>query len=143
MKIIVTSCNKSAWTLKPFSYLFNIFWSSLQNVTIVTEQIPPFALPPNFTFHTVHLDKSNGWPRERWTDGLIKYLHSITDQQVLIMLDDYWLIRTVDHKGIGTLSEYMRDHPNVTRIDLVADRLFVPGCVDKPFPYNDYEMYDD
>lgn len=129
-QIIVTTSDKSLWTTKTFAYLFNTYYSSLQNVHIVCESMPRFRLPPNFVLHPVHLDGITGWPIEKWTDGLARYLNSIPEQHVLIMLDDYWLVRTVDTRGINTLYEYMIERPEVLRVDLTGDRLYARDARD-------------
>lgn len=129
-QVIVTTSNKSMWTLKAFSYLFNTYYSSLQNVHVVCESVPRFHLPVNYICHPVHLDGIVDWPKDRWTDGLVRYLNSIPEQHVLILLDDYWLIRTVDTRGINTLHEYMLERPEVLRVDLTGDRLYAGGMQD-------------
>lgn len=129
-QIIVTTSDRSIWTLKAFSYLFNTYYSALQNVHVVCESLPRFRLPTNFMLHPVHLDGITGWPRERWTDGLVRYLNSIPEQYVLIMLDDYWLVRTVDTGGINTLFNYMLERPELLRVDLTGDRLYAGGVED-------------
>lgn len=126
LKIIVTTCNKSDWTLQPFAYLFNEYWNKNKNVDVICESIPKFKLPTNFSFHPVNLS-DNGWPKEQWTDGLIKYLNSISEQFVLIMLDDYWINRGVDQNGIQAIHEYMEKYRSILRIDLTLDRFFANG----------------
>lgn len=137
MRVLVTSCDKSIWTIRPFAYLFNKYWSEMQNVTILTESIPSFSLPPNYLFK---IAGDGQWLRDNWSDGVIKYLESIPEQQVLILLDDYWFIRQVDYRGIGTLAEYMRLHPKILRIDLTTDRLYAGGAP-RPMDGKDYDTY--
>lgn len=139
-QIVVTTSDKSNWTLQTFAYLFNTYYSSGQNVHIICESIPEFKLSSNFILHQarVHGIKS-GWPRQQWTNGLISYLESIKEQYVLIMLDDYWINRTVDIRGIGTLHEYMTLNKNVLRIDLTGDRLYAQGVEDVE-AYGHYDL---
>lgn len=138
-QVIVTTCNKSDWTLQAFAYLFNIYYSASQKVHIVCESIPDLKLPSNFIFHQSRIPGiKKGWPRQQWTNGLISYLESIKEQYVLIMLDDYWINRTVDIRGIGTLHEYMTIHKDVLRIDLTGDRLYAQGIED----IDSYGHYD-
>lgn len=126
------------WTLQPFAYLFNQYWSSLQSVTVVCESRPTFGLPNNFRYYQVGLAGEEKWPQHKWSDGLMKFLHSIDEQYVLLMLDDYWLVRTVDHTSIGTLLEYMKQRKNILRIDLTGDRLYAAGVE----PHDMYGHYD-
>lgn len=123
------------WTIRPFIYLFNIYWSAAQKVDILCESQPDFTLAKNFKTHVL-----TDWPKEKWTDGLIRYLHSISEQYVIIMLDDYWLIRTVDIRGMPTFIEYMSLHKNILRFDLTLDRLYANGP-QYPAHDPDYDMY--
>ncbi len=129
-QFIVTTSDKSIWTMKAFAYLFNIYFSSKQDVHILCESLPRFRLPDNFILHLVHLDGIDGWPRDRWTDGLVRYLNTISEQHVLIMLDDYWIVRTIDTGGIQTLYSYMIERPELLRVDLTGDRLYAGGVED-------------
>lgn len=139
-QIIVTTSDKSLWTTKAFAYLFNTYYSSLQDVHIICESMPRFRLPVNYIFHPVHLNGIRGWPKNRWSDGLAKYLHSIPEQYVLIMLDDYWLIRTVDTRGINTLFEYMIERPDILRVDLTGDRLYARTPAHDVGSYGHYDI---
>lgn len=121
-KIIVTTSDKSIWTIQPFMYLFNIYWSASQPVDILCESTPDFKLFKNFKPYVI-----SNWPQDQWTDGLIKYLHSIKEQYVIIMLDDYWLIRTVDIRGMPTFIQYMSINKKILRFDLTLDRLYADG----------------
>ena len=78
------------------------------------------------------------WPKDRWTNGVIHYLNTIKEQFVVILLDDYWLNRTVDTQGVGTLMQYMSVNRDVLRIDLTKDRLYAGGMRD----YDVYGHYD-
>lgn len=129
-QIIVTTADKSLWTIKTFAYLFNIYYSAQQDVHLICESPPRFRLPQNFVIHPTHLNGITGWPRDRWTDGLVRHLNSINEQYVLIMLDDYWISRTVDTGGIMTLLDYMISQPNLLRVDLTGDRLYAGGVRD-------------
>lgn len=140
MRVLVTSCDKSIWTIRPFAYLFNKYWSELQSVTVLTESIPSFSLPPNFTIKQANIDGNIRWPMQQWSNGLIRFLEGIPEQQVVIFLDDYWFVRQVDYSGINTLAEYMRLHPKILRIDLTTDRVYAGGAP-RPMDGKDYDTY--
>jgi hypothetical protein len=110
------------WCLKPFSYLFNQYWSELQDVIVGGFTPPRFPLPSNFRFHQI--DK-NPYPKDMWSDGLIRFLQDYHDDVFVLLLEDYLLSRTVDCSGVATLAEYMRQDKNsdVVRLDLTMDRL--------------------
>lgn len=128
-QVIVTTSNKSMWTIQAFAHLFNQYYSSMKDVYVLCESLPKFNLPPNFVPKLAALNGNKFvWPKDQWSDGLIKYLHTVKERYVLLMLDDYWLIRTVDVSGIGTLLEYMVNNPKILRMDLTADRQFAGGA---------------
>ena len=126
LKFIVTTYDHAMWALRPFAYLFNIYWSAQQPITALVESMPEFKLPPNFDIHVIDVD-GGGWPKKRWTDGLIKYLNGIKEQYIVLLLEDYWLDRKADTEGVRTLHEYMTFHPRVIRFDLTMDRLYAGG----------------
>jgi len=122
MKVIVTTCQKYHWALRPFSYLFNVYWSKLQPVTILTDNRINIQLPPNFG---VDVRKYNERPRQsQWSTMLIDYLSDIEDKNIVLMMDDYWLVRTVDNTGISTLYDYANTQDDILRIDLTDDRQY-------------------
>lgn len=127
LRVFVETSDKYLWCLKPFSYLFNTYWSSLQPVVVFGYSKPKFSLPSNFSFFSV--DNVN-YPPERWSDGVIRFLRSVDDEHFVLMLSDYFLIRTVDLRGVTACHEYVRERPEVLRIDLTADRLYAGGMRD-------------
>lgn len=129
IRVFVYTSDPYIWCLKPFCYLFNQYWSELQDVIVGGFTPPQFQLPPNFTFHQI--DKKP-YPKEMWSDGLIRFLQDYPDDVFVLMLEDYLLQRTVDHNGIGTLTQYMMLDRNkdVVRLDLTADRLYGKGTRD-------------
>lgn len=132
--VYVTTCDRYSWAMRPFAYLFNTFWSSLQPVTVIGYQSPDFDLPPNFTFYSAGEDGG----QERWSDGLIKFLHEQAEDIFVLLLDDYWLNRRVDNSGVSTLADYVAQHPRVLRLDLTTDRLYAGGM----FEVESYGHYD-
>lgn len=123
MRVVVLTSERYLWAMRPFAYLFNTFWSSLQPVTVVTDVRPEFSLPDNFTVTSPSLGRPV--PKERWSDLLIIALRNvIKDPQFVLMLEDYWLVRTVDYSGVDTLAELMRNSGNIARVDLTGDRQF-------------------
>ncbi len=122
VRVYVMSNQKYNWALQGFSYLFNRFWSELQEVVVVTDVEPSFELPPNFTVKSMNAGKP--LPKERWSDGLIFMLQKIPDDVFVLLLEDYWLIRKVDNAGVDTLADYMRSHKEILRVDLTDDRQY-------------------
>lgn len=121
MRVFVFTCDHMLWTLRPFAYLFNIYWSSLQEVVVAGYAKPDFDLPPNFSFHSI---AERSYPADRWSDGIIQFLEAVNDSHFVLMLEDYWLIRKVNNEAVSSLWDYAGCHPNVLRIDLTTDRMY-------------------
>lgn len=138
IRVFVYTSDPYIWCLKPFCYLFNTYWSELQDVVIGGFTPPQFPLPSNFTFHQI--DKKP-YPKEKWSDGLIRFLQDYQDDVFVLLLEDYLLCRTVDHQGVATLAEYMMMQKNhdVVRFDLTADRLYAKGMRDIE-PWGHYDI---
>lgn len=120
MRVIVSTCDKYLWSLRGFAFLFNRYWSELQPVTIIGYKQPDFDLPSNFEF--VSMGDDPGY--EDWTTGVIEFLNSIDDTHFVLLLEDYWLCRGVNHQAIQTLYDLAMGYPQILRIDLTADRQF-------------------
>ena len=118
--VYVCTSDKYLKYMRPFAYLFNKYWSSLQGVTVIGYQPPDFELPPNFKFFSAGEDKG----QNHWTDGVIKALQAIDDELLVLLLDDYWLTRTADVGGVASLADYVAEHKRVLRMDLTTDRLY-------------------
>ena len=128
LPIVVLTSDAYSWSLQPFSHLFQTYWSALQPVIVGTDTPLGFELPSNFRVVSM-----NGWqklPKETWSDGLINLLKAEAPQFFVLLLDDYWLTRTVDHQGTATLADYMAIHPEILRMDLTTDRLYAGGMFD-------------
>lgn len=123
--VLVVTSAKYLWALRPFAYLFDIYWSRSQSVVIATDARPDFALPSNFQYYV--FNKGKPLPVERWSDGVIEALRSLIDEtHVVLMLEDYWLVRRVDSMGISFLADFMarKGQERVLRMDLTADRQY-------------------
>lgn len=127
MRVVVPTCDKYLWAIRPFAYLFNTFWSEQQPVVVGCYKKPDFDLPSNF--EVLQIDKEN-YPAKRWSDGIMKLLTMIDDEVFILMLEDYWLNRGVNHQAVESLGEYARIHRGVLRIDLTTDRLYAGGMFD-------------
>lgn len=138
IRVFVYTSDPYIWCLKPFAYLFNIYWSELQEVIVGGFTPPQFPLPKNFTFHQI--DKKP-YPKQKWSNGLIRFLQDYQDDVLVLLLEDYLLRRTVDHGGIDSLASYMcmNENSDVVRLDLTADRLYGKGAHDVE-PWGHYDI---
>lgn len=124
IKVVVSVSDNYLWALRPFAYLFNKYWSQDQPVVIAGYSIPQFTLPDNFFFRSIAIPQ---YPKERWVDGLDKFLQDFNDDLFVLMLEDYWLNTPVDIDGVETLAEYANEHRDIIRLDLTGDRRDTKG----------------
>jgi len=124
MRIVVPVYNKRHWALQPFAILFNKYWST-REVDVMCYSVPTVTLPSNFNI--VSVDPID-FPRDKWADGMLLYLKNITDDAVVVLLEDYWLIRRADVDGVAKLANILEE--NVLRVDLTTDRLYAEGVRD-------------
>lgn len=129
IRVLCLTCDKYSWALRGFSFLFNRYWSELQPVLVAGYNPPGFPLPDNFEFYSIAPQE---YPSNQWTTGLKKVLESIEDTHLIIILEDNWLCRGVNHQAVDTLHELCQLNPQVLRMDLTDDRQY-NGHV------NDYE----
>lgn len=122
MRLVILTSDKTSWALRPFSWLFRKYWGEDQSVLVGGYSQPDSPLPTGFEF--VSLGNFEDYPAQRWSDGAIKFMNLISDDLVLWMLDDYWLVRQADVEAVQILADYMMHHPEVARIDLTTDRLY-------------------
>lgn len=138
IRVLVFTCDKYAWALKGFCHQFNKYWSSLQPVLIAGYTKPDFPVPDNFEFLSI---SSKEYPSDKWSNGLIDTLRRIRDGHIVIMLEDYWLCRGVNHQAVGTCYELCQSHPQILRFDLTDDRQYNGHAMD--FDYMPYYGYND
>lgn len=114
--------DKDLWTLRPFAWFFGKYWGEATPVVCFGYSPPEFALPPNMSF--VSIGDFADYPVNKWSDGIIKGLESVTDDLFVWMMGDFWVYRKVDVRAIGLLAQYMQQNTRVSRIDLTTDRLY-------------------
>lgn len=128
MKIVIPSYSKTYWCLRPFTHLFNKYWNtSTGNAVILHYPKIPFNLPNNFELHQVHY---KDYPRHKWADGVIEYLEEIDDKSIILLLEDYWIVRKVNTEMIHILSSLIQNNDDILRVDLTTDRLYAGGMRD-------------
>lgn len=123
-RVFVTVSDPYLPSLRPFIYLFQIYWSTLQPVVVIGFNRPNYDLPGNFQFYSASFPDRG---KHSWSTVMIEFLNKVDDDRFVLLLEDYWLSRTVDHQGIRTLSDYMAENKDVFRVDLSNDVLHCRG----------------
>ena len=91
MKILVVSCDKYKVCWKPFFTLLNKYYPNHPDCYLVCETEKCEYC------NTINIDDSS------WTFRLRKALEKIKDDQVLVMLDDFFIRKPVDEERINSI----------------------------------------
>lgn len=135
VRILVMTSDRYLPALRVFAHLFNKHWGADQPVTVGGFTPPDFDLPSNFTFYSI--GRFADYPVNRWSDALIHALQRIPDEQVIVMLEDYWLTGGVDVEAVRMANDYCAQFRYTARFDLTADRACAGGArfyatIDRP-----------
>jgi hypothetical protein len=114
MKVICTTSNKYLHLIQVFTYLFNKYWSSEQEVTILGYDKPKCLLPANFTFYSM----GKQGPKEEWSTDLRKYFEQVEDDSWCWLMEDTFLKR-VDLVKVARALVYTNNY--IGRFDLTND----------------------
>jgi hypothetical protein len=114
--------DKYIYAVRPFLWLMRKYWKPMPNVIVAGFSQPPFKLPDGVRF--LSIGKYEDYPIDLWSDSLIDALRTLPDEHVIIMLEDYWIVRPVNQEAVETAYNYMRIHTSTVKFDLCADRLY-------------------
>lgn len=114
MNIYISTSNDYLHVLKPFSYLFNKFWSDEQKVFILGYEYPTFDLPNNFEFISMGEQKGIKY----WSNDLHKFFSSIDDEYFIYSMEDHFIVDYVDFNLFEILKKYLVK--NIGRISLAT-----------------------
>lgn len=127
--VLVFTSDTYLKAVRPFAYLFNRYWEDEILVDVVGFKEPEFDLPDNFSFFS--LGGMSSYPINCWSNAVLDYLAPRTEiKHFILMLEDYWITREVNHEAIVALAKYAQDSPSVLKVDLCADRLYAKGMTD-------------
>lgn len=91
MKIVVMSCDKYKSCWKPFFTLLDKYWENHPKAVLVCEtEKCPYC-------ETINI------PSDIWTKRLRKALEGIKDEEILLMLDDFFIRQPVDTERINKI----------------------------------------
>jgi hypothetical protein len=121
MKTVVLTSDNHSWLLAGFFHQWQKYAAEYGEVE-VAGFTNPGTLPPEVPFYSI--GRFEDYPVEKWSDAVIKYLQSLKDDLVTILLEDYWLMRPIHNTEITAAEMFMLDNPNVARFDLSSDRMF-------------------
>ena len=130
MQILIMTSDKTFHALRAFAWCWIKYALDLADypIDIYGYSPQPFPLPRNFTYHSI--GKFEDFPAQRWSDGLYHALSQSEESVVLLLLDDYWLVRDLDTRAIKLAAHYVNENKNILRFDLSSDRLYAEGIQD-------------
>lgn len=117
IRTIVATSNRYAFLMRGFAYQWIARGGANLPVTVIHYEVAPPTLPENFECVQIGAQDSFSW-----SGGVRAYLRSISDEFVIFMLEDYWLIEDLRHEHIAFALDYMKTHPEVHKVDLASDR---------------------
>lgn len=138
MQVIVVAAEHMYHCLNPFLYLWAKYAPGYIEHTIICGFSKP-DIEKRLAVEFYSLGKQSDWPASRWSEKLIRILDEVAEEQFVLMLEDYWLIRPVDVNAIKMLFDYAAQFQNVLKIDLTHDRLYINGGSNFLFGANTYD----
>ena len=98
MKIVVPSCDKCADLFDVFHHCIEKYYPNHPEIIYITETIK------NPYYKTI----CKNYSLEKWTVKIREALKEIDDEQILIIVDDYFIRQPVDKKRIEYLSNQLK-----------------------------------
>jgi len=121
--VVVMTSDKYLPALGPYAWLARKYWSTRKEFIVAGFSEPDFDLPDNFKF--VSIGKFSDYPVDKWSDSLIDFLSGhLRNDLFILMLEDYWITRRVNHEAIQLAATYMERHRDIIKFDLAGDRLY-------------------
>ena len=121
LKLYIPTCDNYLFLIPSFTFLFNKFWNTEQEVVYLGYKKPEFSLPDNFDFISIGEDDDI----ENWAVDLIKFFSSIDDEHFILCVDDQFLVEDTNFESYNKLLKYL-DNPKVGRINLCRDTVNRP-----------------
>lgn len=121
MRVFVLTSNAYTRLIPAFCDRWLKYWG--RTIDVVHYDVAPDVPKIGNTFRLVQV----GSQRElTWSAGLRRYLEQVSDELVVLFLDDYWLDRPVEASVVVQLEELMYTFLNFVKFDLTDDRLRFP-----------------
>ncbi len=129
MKIVVFTSDKHMWLLRGFFHQWEKCGGlELGDIEVAGFTVPSENLLPEYASFC-SIGKFENYPISKWSNAVIKYLESIPNELVLILLEDYWMLRKINLEAVGLARKFMKVREDVMRFDLAADRCFNKSSV--------------
>ncbi len=129
LKIALFTSDSRDWLLKGFAHQWQkyapIFWPT---VDVYGFSQPSFPLASCLRFNS--LGAFRDYPIEAWSNAVMSALRSMKEPFVMLLLEDYWLIRDVNELAIEYAMMIMRKRKQFVRFDITTDRMYETSSKD-------------
>lgn len=116
MKMVVLSCDKCEDLFEPFRHCVEKYYPNHPEIIYITETVK------NPYYKTI----CKNYPIEKWTLRIREALKEIEDNQILMIMDDFFIREPVDEERIKYLSTKLKDN-------------IATFCFEKSYDNNDEE----
>ena len=123
MKILVLSCDKNDDIFYAFYHCMEKYWKDHPEIIYATETLQ------NPYYKTICYNI----PLENWTKRIRQTLNDIDDEQILIIMDDFFIRKPVDVKRIEYASKHLKGNIAVFGFEKSFD------SNDEDTPYKDFK----
>jgi hypothetical protein len=114
VKILIPTCDQYIHLVEGLMYTVNKFWDVNSKFYILGYKPPEYDLYNNWNFVSLGEDKG----AQEWSNDLIRYFQTFTDEYFINMIDDSLMTRQSDTAQIRLALDYMVNHPKVQKIFL-------------------------
>ncbi len=119
--------------LRASLFLLRKYWiGAMPRVIIAGYSKPKWPIPEWAEFWST--GDFSDYPANKWSNGIIKFLDHGTldprDSHLIILLEDYFVLRDIDTSGIAMLTQFMKNRSDALRFDLSTDRLYCTGNIE-------------
>ena len=136
LKMYIPIRDENNFMIKFYQYLYNKFWGGM-DVYFLGYTNPDFQLEKNI--HFISLAKKRDLSPKSWSTKLIDFFESINDEFFYFSLEDYLVIRPVNHNLLDTCEDLLTH--TIGRIDLWNSvQLNRPNSLVETFTYKGFRF---
>jgi len=117
--VYVMTANQTMKAVQAFAYLFNEFWSTKTQVTILGYDMPDFELPSNFNYISLGIQRGKNY----WSDDIKAYFsNECNDELFILTFEDNLIIDKIDKPLLEYAIEFCTANKDgLLKFNLTAD----------------------
>lgn len=114
--VVLLSCKFTSWCVPPFLHLFRKFGGD--EITLVAEADYSTEIRCIFSQLPNNLIINGECPKHYFSDSLIHAIKNTKNDNIVIMLADYFLVDKINFDLLEKCDNYLNKHNDVLRIDI-------------------------